>query len=68
MKQLEELCIRLRSASQKLAQVQTHDKNTALAAVAQSINNNRKAILDANARDVKKAQEAGTKQTSFPAT
>ena len=63
MKQLEDYCIRLRSASQKLAQIQTHDKNIALTAVAQSINNNRRSILEANARDIKKAKELDTKQT-----
>lgn len=63
MKQLEDYCIRLRSASQKLAQIQTHDKNIALTAVAQSINNNRRSILEANVRDIKKAKELDTKQT-----
>ena len=53
-----------RSAARVLAKAQTRQKNAALLAIAQKLDENRPKILSANAQDMETAQRAGMK-TSF---
>lgn len=56
---IDSICKKLRAASENLALQTAAQKNTALEAVAISIEENRKKILEANAKDVEKARAKG---------
>lgn len=56
---IDSICKTLRAASEKLALQTAAQKNTALEAVAISIEENRKKILEANFKDVEKARSKG---------
>jgi len=56
---IEKVCDGLRKGSDKLAVMNASEKNVALSAVVDSLEKNRKAILEANAVDVAKARESG---------
>jgi len=60
---LESVFISLKQAQAKLAGENRSAKDKALAAVAAEIDKNRASILEANARDVKKAQDGGMKES-----
>ncbi len=56
---IDSICKKLRAASEKLALQTAAQKNTALEAVAISIEGNREKILEANSKDVEKARSKG---------
>ena len=53
---IDSICKKLRAASEKLALQTAAQKNTALEAVAISIEENKTRILEANAKDVESKQ------------
>ena len=60
---LEAVCSRLRAASDRLAQCTADQKNRALLAVGDALNDSRKEILAANARDVAQARSGGMRES-----
>ncbi|MCL2800384.1 MAG: glutamate-5-semialdehyde dehydrogenase [Treponema sp.] len=60
---LDSIFISLKQAQAKLAVQNRAEKDKALAAAADQIDKNRKAILEANARDVEKARNSGMKES-----
>jgi len=60
---LDDIFISLKQAQSKLAGEKRAAKDKALAAAAAAINKDRAAILEANARDVKKARDGGMKES-----
>jgi len=60
---LDDIFISLKQAQVELASRNRADKDKALAAVGVEINKNRTVIIEANARDVKKAREGGMKES-----
>lgn len=58
MSMLIEQCKKLKAASQALVSAETQVKNTALELVARSLKKNEPSILEANAKDVKNAQDS----------
>ena len=60
---LDDIFISLKQAQTKLAGEKRAAKDKALAAAAAAINKDRAAILEANARDVKKARDGGMKES-----
>ena len=56
---IRRLCLAARDASSAMARASTARKNLALRAIADSVRRDRQTILDANARDVQRAQAAG---------
>ena len=63
MEHLYELAGRVRQASKKLALYSTADKNRALAAIADALEQRSDEILAANAQDIAKAEENGVRPT-----
>ncbi|MBQ4241180.1 MAG: glutamate-5-semialdehyde dehydrogenase [Lachnospiraceae bacterium] len=63
MDYLESLGVRAKKAAEALSKLDPASKNLALRAAAESIRNNRKAILEANAKDVARAKEKGMKES-----
>ena len=60
---IDSICKKLRAASEQLALQTAAQKNTALEAVAISIEENRKKILEANAKDVENARAKGMSES-----
>ncbi len=60
---IDSICKKLRAASEKLALQTAAQKNTALEAVAISIEENKTRILEANAKDVEKARAKGMSES-----
>ena len=63
MDYLESLGVRAKKAAEALSKLDPATKNLALRAAAESIRNNSKAILEANAKDVARAKEKGMKES-----
>lgn len=60
---IDSICKKLRAASEQLALQTAAQKNSALEAVAISIEENRKKILEANAKDVENARAKGMQES-----
>ena len=61
--EIQMLCENAQSAAQKLALANTHEKNSALLALADALQANADKILEANAIDLERAQENGVPST-----
>ena len=59
----DQICQQLRSGAQILSQLSANEKNSALRAVAKSLDTNRADILTANKKDVENARTSGMKES-----